>query len=141
VRGIEAKLRELELEDPANEAVAAQPAHAVSNFDLKRYMNVLERCAPMLEPVAVRRDTVLVWTTRRHVEPFDRHARSGGFTVADRDRRRECARPGDQITPDLVLMDARMPGISGFETCRPEAREAAVGPAVIFMTDCRRAST
>ncbi|MGA8706490.1 MAG: ATP-binding protein [Steroidobacteraceae bacterium] len=42
VRGIEAKLRELELEDPANEAVAAQLRVLVSNFDLKRYMNVLE---------------------------------------------------------------------------------------------------
>jgi DNA-binding response OmpR family regulator len=42
VRGIEAKLRELELEDPSNEAVAAQLRMLVSNFDLKRYLNVLE---------------------------------------------------------------------------------------------------
>jgi len=42
VRGIEAKLRELELEDPSNEAVAAQLRALVSNFDLKRYLNVLE---------------------------------------------------------------------------------------------------
>jgi signal transduction histidine kinase len=42
VRGIEAKLRELELEDPANEAFAAQLRSLVANFDLKRYMNVLE---------------------------------------------------------------------------------------------------
>jgi nitrogen-specific signal transduction histidine kinase/CheY-like chemotaxis protein len=42
VRGIEAKLRELELEDPSNEAVAAQLRLLVSNFDLKRYLNVLE---------------------------------------------------------------------------------------------------
>ena len=42
MRGIEAKLRELELEDPANEAVAAHLRTLVSNFDLKRYMNVLE---------------------------------------------------------------------------------------------------
>jgi signal transduction histidine kinase len=42
VRGIEAKLRELELEDPSNEAVAAQLRTLVSRFDLKRYMNVLE---------------------------------------------------------------------------------------------------
>jgi CheY-like chemotaxis protein len=43
VRGIEAKLRELELEDPANEAVTAQLRELVSNFDFKRYMNVLEK--------------------------------------------------------------------------------------------------
>jgi hypothetical protein len=42
VRGIEAKLRELELEDPANEAVTAQLRALVSNFDLKRYLYVLE---------------------------------------------------------------------------------------------------
>jgi len=42
VRGIEAKLRELELEDPSHEAVAAQLRLLVTNFDLKRYMNVLE---------------------------------------------------------------------------------------------------
>jgi CheY-like chemotaxis protein len=42
VRGIEAKLRELELEDPSNEAVAAQLRALVSNFDLKRYMNMVE---------------------------------------------------------------------------------------------------
>ena len=37
-----AKLRELELEDPSHEAVAAHLRTLVSNFDLKRYMNVLE---------------------------------------------------------------------------------------------------
>lgn len=42
VRGIEAKLRELELEDPVNEAFAAQLRALVGSFDLKRYMNVLE---------------------------------------------------------------------------------------------------
>jgi hypothetical protein len=42
VRGIEAKLLELELEDPANEAVAAHLRTLVSNFDLKRYLHVLE---------------------------------------------------------------------------------------------------
>jgi CheY-like chemotaxis protein len=42
VRGIEAKLRELELEDPSNEAIAAQLRALVSNFDLKRYMHMLE---------------------------------------------------------------------------------------------------
>ncbi|HEX4377797.1 MAG TPA: ATP-binding protein [Steroidobacteraceae bacterium] len=42
VRGIEAKLRELELEDPASEAVAAELRALVVNFDMKRYMNLLE---------------------------------------------------------------------------------------------------
>jgi len=42
VRGIEAKLRELEIEDPANEPVASRLRTLVVNFDLKRYMNALE---------------------------------------------------------------------------------------------------
>jgi signal transduction histidine kinase/DNA-binding NarL/FixJ family response regulator len=42
VRGIEAKLRELEFEDPANEVITAPLRNLVANFDLKRYMTVLE---------------------------------------------------------------------------------------------------
>jgi DNA-binding NarL/FixJ family response regulator len=41
----------------------------------------------------------------------------------------------DQITPDIVLLDAVMPGIDGFETCRRLKREAGlVNVPVIFMT-------
>jgi DNA-binding NarL/FixJ family response regulator len=41
----------------------------------------------------------------------------------------------DQITPDIILLDAVMPGIDGFETCRRLKREADVSNVpVIFMT-------
>jgi DNA-binding response OmpR family regulator/DNA-binding CsgD family transcriptional regulator len=41
----------------------------------------------------------------------------------------------DQITPDLVLMDAVMPGMNGFETCRRLKREKLLAHVpVIFMT-------
>lgn len=41
----------------------------------------------------------------------------------------------EQITPDLVLMDAVMPGIDGFETCRRLKREKMLtNLPVIFMT-------
>jgi DNA-binding response OmpR family regulator len=30
----------------------------------------------------------------------------------------------DQITPDIILLDAVMPGMDGFETCRRLKREA-----------------
>jgi signal transduction histidine kinase/CheY-like chemotaxis protein len=42
VRGIEAKLCEIEAEHPANGAFAAHLRGFISNFDLKRYMTVLE---------------------------------------------------------------------------------------------------
>ncbi|MFT3905080.1 MAG: ATP-binding protein [Steroidobacteraceae bacterium] len=42
VRGIEAKLRQMESENPANEGLAAQLRTLISNFDLRRYMSVLE---------------------------------------------------------------------------------------------------
>ncbi|CAN7201428.1 response regulator transcription factor [Bradyrhizobium sp. LjRoot220] len=41
----------------------------------------------------------------------------------------------DQITPDIVLLDAVMPGIDGFETCRRLKRDAGlVNVPIIFMT-------
>jgi DNA-binding NarL/FixJ family response regulator len=41
----------------------------------------------------------------------------------------------DRITPDIVLLDAVMPGIDGFETCRRLKRDAGLtGVPVIFMT-------
>jgi len=41
----------------------------------------------------------------------------------------------DQITPDIILLDAVMPGMDGFETCRRLKREASLSNVpVIFMT-------
>jgi len=42
VRGIEAKLRELEMEDPVNEAFTGQLRTLIGQFDLKRFMHLLE---------------------------------------------------------------------------------------------------
>jgi DNA-binding response OmpR family regulator len=41
----------------------------------------------------------------------------------------------EQITPDIILLDAVMPGIDGFETCRRLKRDAGISHVpVIFMT-------
>jgi DNA-binding NarL/FixJ family response regulator len=41
----------------------------------------------------------------------------------------------EQITPDIVLLDAVMPGLDGFETCRRLKRDAGLANTpVIFMT-------
>jgi hypothetical protein len=42
VRGIVAKLHEIEQQDAATSALAAHLRTLISNFDLKRYMSVLE---------------------------------------------------------------------------------------------------
>lgn len=41
----------------------------------------------------------------------------------------------EQITPDIILLDAMMPGMDGFETCRRLKRDAGLSDVpVIFMT-------
>src|SRR5579872_1255300 len=41
----------------------------------------------------------------------------------------------EQITPDIILLDAVMPGMNGFETCRRLKRDAGLGNVpIIFMT-------
>ena len=41
----------------------------------------------------------------------------------------------EQITPDMILLDAMMPGMDGFETCRRLKRDAGLSDVpVIFMT-------
>ena len=84
----------------------------------------------------MRRDTVLVVddtpdTLGFLTDTLD-HA---GFTVliaTDGDSALDLV---DQITPDLVLMDAVMPGINGFETCRRLKRDKLLSHLpVIFMT-------
>jgi hypothetical protein len=42
VRGIEAKLRQIEAEDAESRPFAAHMRGLVSNFDLKQYMSILE---------------------------------------------------------------------------------------------------
>src|ERR1700742_2985065 len=41
----------------------------------------------------------------------------------------------DQITPDIILLDAVMPGMDGFETCKRLKRDAGLANVpIIFMT-------
>jgi DNA-binding response OmpR family regulator/DNA-binding CsgD family transcriptional regulator len=84
----------------------------------------------------LRRDTVLVVDDTPETLGFLTDTLDhAGFTVliaTDGDSALDLV---DQITPDLVLMDAVMPGINGFETCRRFKREKLLSHLpVIFMT-------
>jgi DNA-binding response OmpR family regulator/DNA-binding CsgD family transcriptional regulator len=84
----------------------------------------------------VRRDTLLVvddtpGTLGFLTDTLD-HA---GFTVLIATDGESALRLVEQITPDLVLMDAVMPGLNGFETCRRMKRDKMLAHLpVIFMT-------
>jgi len=84
----------------------------------------------------LRRDTLLVVDDTPETLGFLTDTLDhAGFTVliaTDGDSALELI---EQITPDLVLMDAVMPGLDGFETCRRlKQKPAAAHTPVIFMT-------
>lgn len=90
--------------------------------------------APFAEPL--KRDTVLVVDDTPETLGFLTDTLDqAGFTVLIATDGASALELIDQITPDLVLMDAVMPGIDGFETCRRLKREKLLGHLpVIFMT-------
>jgi DNA-binding response OmpR family regulator/DNA-binding CsgD family transcriptional regulator len=91
---------------------------------------------PTLEAIAPRRDTVLVVddtpdTLNLLTDTLD-HA---GYTVLIATDGQAALDLVEHVTPDLVLMDALMPGIDGFETCKRLKRDKLLPHLpVIFMT-------
>jgi DNA-binding NarL/FixJ family response regulator len=91
---------------------------------------------PAADAVAMRRDTVLVVddtpeTLSLLTDTLDR----AGFTVLIATDGTAALELIELVTPDLVLMDALMPGISGFETCKRLKRDKLLSHLpVIFMT-------
>ncbi len=90
----------------------------------------------MLESNTVRRDTVLVVDdTPETLSLLTDTLDQAGFVVLVATDGEAALDLVDQITPDLVLMDALMPGISGFETCKRLKRDKLLADLpVIFMT-------
>jgi DNA-binding NarL/FixJ family response regulator len=91
---------------------------------------------PTAESTDLRRDTVLVVDdTPETLSLLTDTLDQAGFTVLIATDGESALDLVDQITPDLVLMDARMPGISGFETCKRLKRDKLLAYLpVIFMT-------
>jgi DNA-binding NarL/FixJ family response regulator len=84
----------------------------------------------------MRRDTLLVVDDTPETLGFLTDTLDGaGFTVLIATDGASALDLVDQITPDLVLMDAVMPGIDGFETCRRMKTDKLLAHLpVIFMT-------
>jgi DNA-binding response OmpR family regulator/DNA-binding CsgD family transcriptional regulator len=84
----------------------------------------------------VRRDTLLVVDDTPETLGFLTDTLDGaGFTVLIATDGSSALELVDQITPDLVLMDAVMPGLDGFETCRRLKNDKLLTHLpVIFMT-------
>lgn len=92
------------------------------------------RAAQAAEPL--KKDTVLVVDDTPDTLGFLTDTLDqAGFTVLIATDGNSALELVDQITPDLVLMDAVMPGIDGFEACRRLKREKMLAHLpVIFMT-------
>ncbi len=87
-------------------------------------------------PEAKRRDIVIVVDDLPETLRFLTDAlEEAGFTVLVALAGADALRLAQEVTPDLVLMDAVMPGMDGFETCRrlKAVKHLAYVP-VIFMT-------
>jgi DNA-binding NarL/FixJ family response regulator len=84
----------------------------------------------------VRRDTLLVVDDTPETLGFLTDTLDhAGFTVLIATDGESALQLLGQITPDLVLMDAVMPGLDGFETCRRmKRRKMLANLPVIFMT-------
>lgn len=89
-----------------------------------------------MESRTARRDTVLVVDdTPEALGLLTDMLDGAGYTVLIATDGESALRLVDQITPDLVLMDALMPGLDGFETCRRLKQKAPLAHLpVIFMT-------
>jgi DNA-binding NarL/FixJ family response regulator len=91
---------------------------------------------PTPDALATRRDTVLVVDdTPETLSVLTDMLDHAGFTVLIATDGESALELLEQVTPDLVLMDALMPGISGFETCKRLKRDKMLAHLpVIFMT-------
>ncbi len=88
------------------------------------------------ETASLRRDTVLVVDDTPDTLSLLTDTLDGaGYTVLIATDGSAALELIDFVTPDLILMDAVMPGMTGFETCRRVKREKMlVHLPVIFMT-------
>jgi CheY-like chemotaxis protein len=60
---------------------------------------------------------------------------SAGFFLDEADSGESAIEKCESFKPDLIVLDVRLPGIDGFDTCREIHRlHGSEGPPVIFIT-------
>ncbi len=145
VKAIQAKLDQLDADHPEHAAFVTRdplPRRRFRFQSIRRHIEnaAFARCrfrtiSPMTHDPK-RRDVALVIddspeTLRLLTDALD----AAGMTVMVALDGAAAMRIVEQITPDIILLDAVMPGMDGFETCRRLKRDAGLGHVpVIFMT-------
>ena len=99
-------------------------------------MTAMTNPAMTMKSVTKPRDVVLVVDDSPEALSFLTDAlEEAGVTVLVALDGRKALALLEQVTPDVILMDAIMPGLDGFETCRQLKRNSQVAHVpVIFMT-------
>ena len=99
-------------------------------------MTAMTNPAMTMKSVTKPRDVVLVVDDSPEALSFLTDAlEEAGVTVLVALDGRKALALLEQVTPDVILMDAIMPGLDGFETCRQLKRSSQVAHVpVIFMT-------
>ena len=88
----------------------------------------------------VRRDSILVVDDTPETLGFLTDTLDqAGFTVLIATDGESALRLLQQITPDLVLMDAVMPGLHGFETCRRMKNDRMLAHVPVIFHDQQHA--
>ena len=137
IRGIQAKLDEIGDETPERRAFVDHMRALIADVDLARYMAALDtlgrrRCLTRRKGAT----SSLVVDDSPETLGFLTDALEGaGFTVLVALQGTSALRLVEEITPDIILLDAVMPGMDGFETCRRlKQKNALAHVPVIFMT-------
>ena len=108
----------------------------VTTFDVKRYLQALRGDTKTCMRKKEIRDIVLVVDDSPDTLSLLTDAiGEAGMTVLVAREGEDALSIVEKVTPDIILMDAVMPGIDGFETCRRLKQNKALAHVpVIFMT-------
>ena len=134
VRGIREKLSDIASQSPDYRWLVDRLEPMSRDLDFPQYIAVLSELIE--QRVMKSRETVLIVDDSVESLNFLTDAlEDAGFTVLVALNGLTAMTLVDRVAPDIVLMDAVMPGLDGFETCRRlKASASYIDLPVIFMT-------